>query len=407
MRTPTLPKWLTAGHFGHTPPRDRSRLRIGIPRVLSMWNVQQFWIGFLTALGIDAQNIVFSSDTSEEQFRRFGKGRATVDCCFPVKCVTGHYGELVFGQKRGIDILLHPMHYSVPSILKGNVMNTLTCPRDMAAAENIRAGFQKERDLFREHNITYLTPFVTLADPRLVPGQLQSALGDALGLTEQETRNAVSAGYRALDAFNREMRAESRKIIEWCAANGKPCALVLARPYHMDPGIGHEVESHLQQHGIPILWTHYLPIDDDIMEWLFGAEIARGEIRNAFDIADVWESSYSNSTNELIWSAKVAARLPWVTCVLRLSSYECGMDQPTYTPTQRIVEAGGTLYFRFGDLDETKPAGSVKIRIETIVHYVSQYSDRIIRAKLGALPPCVPLGGGGLARERTEHESTA
>jgi predicted nucleotide-binding protein (sugar kinase/HSP70/actin superfamily) len=87
----------------------------------------------------------------------------------------------------------------------------------------------------------------------------------------------------------------------------------------------------------------------------------------------------------------VAARLPWVTCVLRLSSYECGMDQPTFTPVQKIVEATGTLYFKFGDLDATKPAGSVKIRTETILHYVEQYSQEIIRRKLSYLPAACPL----------------
>ncbi len=334
---------------------------------------------------------MFSAETSEEQFRRFGKGRATVDCCFPVKCGSGHYGELIFGQRRKIDVLLHPMHYNLPSCLRGNVINTLTCPRDMAAAETLRAGFQKESNIFLERGITYVAPFVTLGEPELVPGQLQESLGSVFDLTEEETRAAVEAGYRALDEFNRAMRCESRRILEWCARNDKPCVLVLGRPYHMDPGIGHEVDADLQQYGMPILWSPYLPIDDDLMEWLFGEEIARGEIGNAFDISDVWTSSFSNNTNEIIWSAKVAARMPWITCVLRLSSYECGMDQPSYTPTQRIVEATRTLYFRFGDLDETKPAGSVRIRIETIAHYVALYSARIIREKRAALSPRCPL----------------
>src|SRR5262245_38889617 len=76
--------------------RDRSHIRIGIPKVLNLWSTHQFWIGFLTALGIRPENIVFSSDTSEDQLREFGKGRGTVDCCFPVKSMTGHYGELIF-----------------------------------------------------------------------------------------------------------------------------------------------------------------------------------------------------------------------------------------------------------------------------------------------------------------------
>jgi predicted nucleotide-binding protein (sugar kinase/HSP70/actin superfamily) len=92
-----------------------------------------------------------------------------------------------------------------------------------------------------------------------------------------------------------------------------------------------------------------------------------------------------------LWGAKFAARFPWITCVLRLSSYECGMDQPTYTPTQKIVEAAGTLFFKFGDLDSTKPAGSIRIRIETIVHYLAKYSDKIIAKKLAFLPPDCPL----------------
>ena len=33
--------------------------------------------------------------------------------------MSGHYGELVFGQKHKIDILLSPMIYSLPSFLLG------------------------------------------------------------------------------------------------------------------------------------------------------------------------------------------------------------------------------------------------------------------------------------------------
>jgi len=167
--------------------------------------------------------------------------------------------------------------------------------------------------------------------------------------------------------------------------------LALGRPYQMDTGIGHEIDVGLQLHGYPILWAQYFPIDDDLMDWLFGQEIRAGQIKSPFDISDVWISSYSSNTNEILWGAKVAARVPWIACVIRLSSYECGMDQPTYTPTQKIVEATRTLFFKFGDLDATKPAGSIKIREETIVHYVEKYSQEIIQRKLAWLPEKCPL----------------
>ncbi len=370
---------------------DRSRIRVGIPKVLNIWSTHQFWVGFLTALGIAPENIIFSSDTSEEQYREYGKGRGTVDCCYPVKCMSGHYGELIFGQRKKIDILLSPMIYSLPSFLRGHVLDTLTCTRVMAGPENIKAGFLKERDVFAENGIRYVSPFVSLGEPEKVPKQLYLAFKDVLAVSEEETAQAVQAGYRALEAFTAKMRQKSREILTWCARHDRPSILVLARPYHMDPGIGHEIEAELQAHGFPILWVQYFPIDDDLMEWLFGEEIRAGRIKSPFDISDVWPSSYSSNTNEILWGAKVAARLPWITCVIRLSSYECGMDQPTYTPTQKIVEASGTLYFKFGDLDATKPAGSIKIRVETIVHYVEKYSPDIIRRKLAALPPGCPL----------------
>jgi predicted nucleotide-binding protein (sugar kinase/HSP70/actin superfamily) len=372
--------------------KDRSQLRVGIPKVLNIWTTHQFWVGFLKALGVASENIIFSSDTSEEQGREFGKGRGTVDCCYPVKCMSGHYGELIFGQKKKINILFSPMIHSLPSLLHGHVVDTVTCTRVMAGPESVKAGFMKEHDVFAENGIVYASPFVSLGDRNMVTEQLYTALKDIFELDREETERAVQAGFRALDNFTAKARQHSRDILSWCAKNQKPCILVLARPYHMDTGIGHEIEGELQAHGYPVLWLQYLPGDEDLMNWVFAEDLQANRIKSPFDIIDVWTSSYSSNTNEIMWGAKFAARCPWITCVVRLSSYECGMDQPTYTPTQKIVEATGTLFFKFGDLDSTKPSGSIKIRVETIVHYMAKYSQQIIERKLGWLSQKCPLG---------------
>lgn len=371
--------------------KARAQIRVGIPRTLNLWSTHQFWIAFLDALGI--LKTEFSSATSEEQLREFGKGRGTVDCCYPVKCISGHYGELLARKgHRKVDLILSPMIYSLPSYLGGHVVNSLTCPRVMAAPESIRAGFQKERDQFDEHGVRYAAPFVSLGDLPIVPKQLYQGLRDFIpGLTLDETRRAVEAGFQSLDAFNLKLRQKSREIIDQCARDSKPCILVLARPYHMDPGIGHEIETDLQAYGYPVLWSQYLPTDADMLDWLFEEDIAAGYIKSALDIADVWSSSYNANTNEILWAAKVAARLPWISCVVRLSSYECGMDQPSYSPVQQIVERSGTLFFSFSDLDSTKPAGSVKIRVETIAHYMEKYATNIIERKMGSYVSDFPL----------------
>src|SRR5260370_16001472 len=268
-----LPTWFAKKRSAAPPPRNRSHLRVGIPKVLNIWTTHQFWVGFLKALGIASENIVFSSDTSEEQGREFGKGRGTVDCCYPVKCISGHYGELIFGQKKKINILFSPMIHSLPSILHGHVVDTVTCTRVMAGPENIKAGFMKERDVFAENDIVYASPFVSLGDRDMVTEHLYSSLRDIFELDAEETERAVQAGFKALDNFTERVRQHSRGILTWGAKNQKPCILVLARPYHIDTWIGQKIQAELQTHRYPVLWLQYLPGDEDLMNWLFEADL--------------------------------------------------------------------------------------------------------------------------------------
>ncbi len=53
---------------------------------------------------------------------------------------------------------------------------------------------------------------------------------------------------------------------------------------------------------------------------------------------------------------------------------------------QQIVERSGTLFVSFQDLESTKPAGSIKIRVETIAHYLQKYASGIIAKKKAVLP---------------------
>src|SRR3989442_5529000 len=169
MTIPTLPIWFAKKRSAAPPAKDRSQIRVGIPRVLNIWNTHQFWVGFLNGIGIASETIVFSSDAAEQQLREFGKGRGTVDCCYPVKCLSGHYGELVFGLKKKINVLLSPMIHDLPSFLRGHVVDTVTCTRVMAGPENIKAGFLKESDVFKENRGADTLAVVRLGDRRLRP----------------------------------------------------------------------------------------------------------------------------------------------------------------------------------------------------------------------------------------------
>ncbi|MGC1648815.1 MAG: hypothetical protein WA741_23600, partial [Candidatus Sulfotelmatobacter sp.] len=44
----------------------------------------------------------------------------------------------------------------------------------------------------------------------------------------------------------------------------------------------------------------------------------------------------------------------------------------------------GTPYFCFKDLDENKPSGSIRIRVETIDYFLRRYRDEVIRKRKAA-----------------------
>ena len=63
---------------------------------------------------------------------------------------------------------------------------------------------------------------------------------------------------------------------------------------------------------------------------------------------------------------------------LEMSSFKCGHDAPIYGVIEGIIEKSGTPYFCFKDLDENKPSGSIRIRVETIDYFLRRYREDII-----------------------------
>ena len=66
---------------------------------------------------------------------------------------------------------------------------------------------------------------------------------------------------------------------------------------------------------------------------------------------------------------------------LEISSFKCGHDAPIYGVIEGIIEKSGTPYFCFKDLDENKPSGSIRIRVETIDYFLRRYREEVIRKR--------------------------
>jgi predicted CoA-substrate-specific enzyme activase len=359
---------------------NRKNLRIGIPRVLNIYTYAPLFNAYFESLGVQPENIIYSDYTSSELYRA-GASRGAIDPCFPAKIGISHVYNLIQEKhkKKPLSAIFFPMYDVLHSPLV-KLMGTNACPTVTATPETVKAAFTKENDVFAENNLKYIDPVLNFADRKLFAHQMLQALNPILGLSQEENDRAVEVGYEALKNYEAGIRGRARQVLDQLEREDRIGIVMLGRPYHHDPGLNHEILDEFQKLGYPIFSQNTLPLDEDMLERLFGEEVRAGVISSPLDINDAWKNSYSCSTNHKVWAAKFTARHPNLVA-LEISSFKCGHDAPIYGVVEGIIEQSGTPYFCFKDLDENKPSGSIKIRVETIDYFLRRYREEVIRKR--------------------------
>ncbi|HLG18593.1 MAG TPA: acyl-CoA dehydratase activase-related protein, partial [Bdellovibrionota bacterium] len=354
--------------------KERSKIRIGIPRVLNQYSTNPFFSAYFESLGIKPENLVYSDFTDEKLYKE-GAKRGAIDPCFPSKVGIPHVHNLLYvhHKEKKLDYIFFPMIDCLPSFLQ-NTAASRSCPTVAITPEAVKAAFIKESNVFADLGVKYLNTFLNLSDKPLCAKQMYDEFKDILGLSPEENERAVREGYKAFDTYYFNLRSQAKELLAQLEREKKIGIVMLGRPYHNDPGINHEILEEFQKLGYPVFSQDSLPIDEDIVMPLFEDEIKRGEITGPFDIQDAWKNSYSENTSRKVWASKFTARHPNLVA-LELSSFKCGHDAPIYTVVEEIIEDSGTPYFSFKDIDENKPAGSIKIRVETIHYFLKRYTE--------------------------------
>lgn len=372
--------WTKAARARVALMNNRGRLRVGMPRTLNMYVYAPLFSAYLESLGVAAENIVYSDFTSRELYRA-GAGRGAIDPCFPSKVAIPHVHNLLFVKhaKKPLDVIFFPMVDVLHSPL-AKISGSNACPTVTATPATVKAAFTKETDLFAEHGIRYLDPLVNLADRQLFAQQMFEAWAPVLGLSEEENQRAIEAGFKALRDYESSIRRKAREVLALLERENRVGIVMLGRPYHHDPGLNHEILDEFQKLGYPVFSQSTLPLDEDLLERFFGEDVRAGVISHPLEITDVWKNAYSASTNHKIWAAKFTARHPNLVA-LEISNFKCGHDAPIYTVMEQIIEQSGTPYFAFKDLDENRPAGSIKLRVETIDYFLKRYREDLVKKR--------------------------
>src|SRR5262244_3132 len=394
---------------------NRKKLRIGIPRVLNIYTYAPLFNAYFESLGVQPENVIYSDYTSSELYRA-GASRGAIDPCFPAKIGISHVYNLIQEKhrKKPLDVIFFPMYDVLLSPLV-KIVGTNACPTVTATPETVKAAFTKENDVFAEANLKYVDPVLNFADRKLFAFQMLSVFQPVLGLSDEENERAVESGFAALNEYESSIRRRARQVLDRLEHEDRIGIVMLARPYHHDPRLNHEILDEFQKLGYPIFSQNTLPLDEDLLERLFGEEVRAGVVTSPLDITDAWKNSYSCSTNHKVWAAKFTARHPNLVA-LEISSFKCGHDAPIYGVVEGIIEQSGTPYFCFKDLDENKPSGSIRIRVETIDYFLRRYREEVIRkrkveqdieAQLAALEAELRSGTADVASECVPSQGPA
>ena len=222
------------------------------------------------------KNIIYSDYTTPELYRA-GASRGAIDPCFPAKIGISARLQSDSGKHRKKPLerhLLPDVRRLASPLVK--IVGANACPTVTATPETVKAAFTKENDVFTEHSLKYLDPILNFADRKLFAQQMLQAWQPILGLSDEENDRAIEAGYAALTDYETSIRKRARQVLDQLEREDRIGIVMLGRPYHHDPGLNHEILEEFQKLGYPIFSQNTLPLDEDMLERLFGEDVRAG-----------------------------------------------------------------------------------------------------------------------------------
>lgn len=350
-------------------PADRSEIKIAMPRVLNMWIMAPFFNAYFLSLGLKKENIIWSSETNE-QMSKDGMKYGSIDPCFPAKVAQAHMHQLLFTES--MKYIYFPAITHTPNFLV-NVVSSTSCPVVQGTPLVMKSSFTGEKDYFKEKETQFINDAIDFQNIGYLKKQLLETWGKRLNLSKNENAFAVDEGMKALIEFEQSMEKRGQEIIEKAEAEKSIAILFIGRPYHLDPGLNHQILDEVQGLGFPVITMTSIPKNK---EWL--SKYFEG---NPLDINDVWPENFSTNSAQKVWAAKFAARNPHI-AIIDISSFKCGHDAPTYGIIDSITASAKAAYLTLHDLDQTSPTESFKIRLKTFAYNLNKRIERMRKEEL-------------------------
>ena len=312
-------------------PEFEGKLRIGIPRVLNIYEDFPFWFTFFHQLGCE---VVLSNYTTKDQYNKAIDTIPSDTACYPAKAVHGHIRDLAEAQ---VDLIWYPCIQHGPKEFSRD--NNYHCPMVISYPELIRNNMQAVMG-----ETPFYAPFLPLADKKSLVPALVKALKD-LPFSKGEISDAVEVAWAEQEKCKADYREMTKKTVSRLVAEQVPTIVLAGRPYHLDSGINHGIPELITSLGMAVLTED-------------GVAPLGNEIKH-LRVVDQW--SYHS---RLYRAAEFVSRTEGFQ-IVELNSFGCGLDSIVADQVKDILSAKHKIHTLL-KIDEGTNLGAVTIRLRSL-----------------------------------------
>ena len=326
-------------------------IRIGIPRVLNMYENYPFWHTLFAECGFE---VVLSPESNMELYQKGISSVMSDNICFPAKLVHGHIIWLIEAK---VDRIFYPIVQKEAKEWDGS-SNSYNCPVVSGYPEVIRSAINPEGN----YGIPFDKPVVSFHDIDVLRRAAYEYFS-GLGIDKDIFLRALGIAWDFRNKMKKEMIIEQKALLDKCLMSGELVFIVAGRPYHADSLVNQKVGQILADLGITAL-------TDDVFLDPHAGEKPNSKYRLLHLLGDGFKRlnmvSQWSYPNRVVHAAMEVAKLPDNLQLIQLNSFGCGPDSFYMEEVGQILRQAGKNHTVLR-IDEIASPGSIRLRIRSLI----------------------------------------
>ena len=321
-------------------------VRIGIPRVLAIWDSAPFWTALLESLGF---TVVLSDMSTHRMYERGLSAVSSDTVCFPAKLVHGHIRDLA---DKHVDRIFMPIITTVAPEGTAETAESMC-----AVVKGYPMVIRSSDNPTRRFGIPFDAPLFHWYTAQDRERQLIQFLGSTFDIPADACRRALAEADRAQAAFQGALERRGAEVLRQVQEAGGTAVVLAARPYQTDPLVNHNLPGMFIAQGVPVLTADSVPGMREV-------DLTRSRL----DIANNYHA-------RILSCALIAARTEGLEFA-QIASFGCGHDAYLADEAARLMREVSSKRPLLLKVDESAAEGALRIRVRSFLETTRIRRDR-------------------------------